>query len=69
MKHDHGTDGPAMPASVAHRGRDLFDDSHQREERGGDISITMTMTMAITKARRTRRIPRMAWSPSSAAAR
>ena len=35
MKHDHGTDGPAMPASVAHRGRDLFDDSHQREERGG----------------------------------
>ena len=35
MKHDHGNDGPAMPASVAHRGRDLFDHSHEREERGG----------------------------------
>jgi hypothetical protein len=35
MKHDHGNDGPAMPASVAHRGRDLFDRSHEGEERGG----------------------------------
>src|SRR5260370_26923936 len=35
MKHDHGNDGPVMPASVAHRGRDLFDHSHEGEERGG----------------------------------
>jgi hypothetical protein len=35
MKHDHGYDGPAMPASVAHRGRDLFDHGHEGEERGG----------------------------------
>jgi hypothetical protein len=35
MKHDHGNDGPAMPASVAHQGRGLFDRSHEGEERGG----------------------------------
>jgi hypothetical protein len=35
MKHDHGNDGLAKPASVAHRGRDLFDHAHEGEERGG----------------------------------
>ncbi|MGZ5908533.1 MAG: hypothetical protein ACXWLB_01590 [Reyranella sp.] len=35
MKHDHGNDGPAMPASVAHRGRDPFDRGHEGDERGG----------------------------------
>jgi len=34
MKHDHGNDGLTMPAAVAHRGRDLFDRSHEGEERG-----------------------------------
>jgi|SRR5882757_543161 hypothetical protein len=34
MKHDHGNDSLAMPAAVAHRGRDLFDRSHEGEERG-----------------------------------
>jgi hypothetical protein len=34
MKHDHGNDGLAMPAAVAHRGRDLFDRSHEGKERG-----------------------------------
>jgi hypothetical protein len=34
MKHDHGNDGLAMPASGAHRGRDLFDHGHEGEERG-----------------------------------
>jgi hypothetical protein len=33
MQHDHGNDGPAMPASVAHRGMDLFDHRHGWEER------------------------------------
>lgn len=35
MKHDHGNNGLAMPAAVAHRGRDLFDRSHESEERDG----------------------------------
>ena len=35
MKHDHGNDGLTMPASAAHRGRDLFDRGHEGEERGG----------------------------------
>ena len=35
MKHDHGNDGLAMPAAVAHRAPDLFDRSHEGEERGG----------------------------------
>jgi hypothetical protein len=34
MKHGHGNDGPAMPAAVAHRGMDLFDQRHGGEERG-----------------------------------
>ncbi len=34
MKHGHGNDGPAMQASVAHRGMDLFDQRHGWEERG-----------------------------------
>jgi hypothetical protein len=34
MKHGHGNDGLAMPASVAHRGMDLFDHRHGGEERG-----------------------------------
>jgi hypothetical protein len=34
MKHGHGNDGLAMPASVAHRGLDLFDHRHGGEERG-----------------------------------
>ena len=34
MKHGHGNDGLAMPASVAHRGMDLFDQRHGWEERG-----------------------------------
>jgi hypothetical protein len=33
MKHGHGNDGLAMPASVAHRGMDLFDHRHGWEER------------------------------------
>jgi hypothetical protein len=33
MKHGHGNDGLAMPASVAHRGMDLFDHRHGGEER------------------------------------
>ena len=33
MKHGHGNDGPARPASVAHRGMDLFDHRHGGEER------------------------------------
>jgi hypothetical protein len=33
MKHGHGNDGLAMPASVAHRGMDLFDHHHGWEER------------------------------------
>jgi hypothetical protein len=35
MKHDHGNDGLAMPAAVAHWGRDLFDHGHEGQERGG----------------------------------
>jgi hypothetical protein len=34
MKHGHGNDGLAMPASVAHRGMDLFDHRRGGEERG-----------------------------------
>jgi hypothetical protein len=34
MKHGHGNDSLAMPASVAHRGLDLFDRRHDGEERG-----------------------------------
>lgn len=34
MKHGHGNDGLAMPASVAHRGMDLFGHRHGGEERG-----------------------------------
>ncbi|HTG20159.1 MAG TPA: hypothetical protein VK681_08950 [Reyranella sp.] len=33
MKHGHGNDGPATPASVAHRGLDLFDHRHGWEDR------------------------------------
>lgn len=33
MKHGHGNDGPARPASVAHRGMDLFDHRHGSDER------------------------------------
>jgi hypothetical protein len=33
MKHGHGNDGPATPASPAHRGMDLFDHRHGSEER------------------------------------
>src|SRR4029077_4884703 len=33
MKHGHGNDGPATPASVAHRGADLFDHRHGWEGR------------------------------------
>ena len=31
MKHGHGNDGLAMPASVAHRGMDLFDFDRRHE--------------------------------------
>ena len=33
MKHGHGNDGPATPASVAHRGVDPFDHRHGWEQR------------------------------------
>lgn len=33
MKHGHGNDGPTTPASVVHRGADLFDHRHGWEER------------------------------------
>ena len=38
MKHGHGNDGLAMPASVAHPGMDLFDFDrrHEWEEERGD---------------------------------
>jgi hypothetical protein len=35
MQHGHGNDGLAMPASVAHRGMDLFDQRPGWEERDG----------------------------------
>ena len=50
MKHGHGNDGLAMPASVAHRGLDLFDHRH-----GGKSAAT---GINITKVPRPRRTPR-----------
>lgn len=34
MKHDHGNDGLAMPARLAHRAMDLFDHRHAWDESG-----------------------------------
>jgi hypothetical protein len=35
MKHGHGNDGLATPASIAHRGIDPFDHRHSLEDRNG----------------------------------
>jgi len=67
MKHDHGNDGLAKPASVAHRAGTCSITPVRAKSVVVDISSIRTIT--ITMARWTRRIPRMGWSPLSAAAR